>query len=88
MKFEWDDKKNELLKNSRGIGFENVVEAVLNDKILDDIENESRKDKQRMLIVEICDYVYVVPYEKRNKTIRLITIFPSRKMHKIYKKEL
>ncbi len=39
---------------------------------------------QRLLIVEMNGYACVVPFEEREGVIRLITVFPSRKMTKKY----
>ncbi len=86
MVIDWDEEKNLKLKLERGIGFEDVVIAINEDRILDILEhpNRDRYPSQRLLIVEMNGYAYVVPFEEREGVIRLITIFPSRKMTKKY----
>ncbi len=83
---DWYEEKNLKLKMERGVGFEDVIIAINEGKILDILEH-SNKDKyphQRLLIVNINNYAYVVPFEEREGIIRLITIFPNRKMTKKY----
>ncbi len=86
MVIDWDESKNLQLKLERGVGFEDVVIAINEGRILDILEhpNKEKYEGQRLLIVEIGEYAYVVPFEKREGVIRLITIFPSRKMTKKY----
>ena len=33
--FDWDVKKNEILRETRNISFEEIVFAIANDKLLD-----------------------------------------------------
>ena len=63
-----------------------MVIAINEGRILDILEhpNKEKYPEQRLLIVNIDDYAYVVPFEEREGVIRLITIFPSRKMTKKY----
>jgi len=86
MVIDWDEGKNLQLRLERGVGFEDVVVAINEGRILDILEhpNKERYEGQKLLIVEIGGYAYVVPFENREGVIRLITIFPSRKMTKKY----
>lgn len=63
-----------------------MVIAVNEGRILDILEHPDREryTNQRLLIVDIGGYAYVVPFEERKSVIRFITIFPSRKMTKKY----
>lgn len=88
--YYWDPEKNELLQAERDISFEQIVEAIYDDQILDVIANPNQ-DKypgQDWLIVRVeqpnQDYVYVVPCQKDGDRVKLITIYPSRKMTKKY----
>ncbi len=86
---EWSDLKNELLKTERGVSFEDVQTAIQEGRILDNKvhSNKARYPNQRILIVEINDYAYLVPYvTKDEQTIFLKTIIPSRKATKDYLK--
>jgi uncharacterized DUF497 family protein len=86
----YDYEKNELLKKDRGVSFEDVILAIENGYLLDDIEhpNKERYPHQDIFIIFILikNYVYLVPYEENEKEIFLRTIIPSRKMNKKYNK--
>lgn len=82
LKIEFNEEKNILLKETRGVCFEDVVQAIEKGKILDDLEHRNQKKYpgQKMLIVKIKNYVYAVPYiiGKRKEAIFLKTVYPSR----------
>jgi hypothetical protein len=81
MIFDWDEKKNKLIKSERRLSFERVVIAIEEGYVLDILEHP-KKDKyknQLLIIVEIDDYAYVVPAVVYNNKYFLKTIFPSRK---------
>jgi len=82
----WNEEKNQWLQQERGISFEEVVAAVQNGNVIDDIENpnEAKCPNQFTLIVQIRGYIYCVPYVMDNSIIFFKTIFPSRKMKKEY----
>lgn len=81
-------EKNEQLKEQRNIGFEDVLLAIENGGLLDDIEhpNKEKYPNQNIFIilVEIKEYVYLVPYVEDDESIFLKTIIPSRQMNKKY----
>ena len=83
-------EKNELLKQDRGVSFDDVVLAIENGNLLDDIAhpNKERYPNQDIFIIFIMikNYVYLVPYVETEKEIFLKTVIPSRKMIKKYKK--
>jgi hypothetical protein len=83
-------EKNELLKVQRDISFEDVILALESGKLLDDIEhpNKEKYSNQNIFIIliEIKDYVYLVPYVEDDTSIFLKTIIPSSKMNKKYNK--
>jgi len=56
------------------------------DGLLDDIKHPNQESyaDQRMYIVAIEDYAYLVPYVESNEAIFLKTIIPSRKATKQY----
>ena len=73
-----------LLKEERDISFEEVVFAIENDHVLDDVQHHSRKN-QRLFVVFINNYTYLVPYvEETEESVFLKTIIPSRKAYKKY----
>jgi len=82
----WNEDKNLKLKKERNVSFEDVEVAILEDKVLDILEhpNKEKYPNQKLLIVNINEYAYVVPYVEKNEDIFLKTIFPSRKYTKKY----
>ena len=84
--FDWDDEKNEFLKSTRGVSFEEVVFHSQNGDVLDIIKhpNATRYPKQNIIVLNIDGYVYLVPYVKEWGTRFLKTIIPSRKATKEY----
>ena len=83
----WNPEKNEILKQKRGIGFEDIVVAILENRILDVVRHpQKNRSSQKYLIVEINEYAYVVPFVETEEERFFKTIFPSRKYTKIYLK--
>ena len=83
---DWDEDKNKKLKEQRGISFEEVVLAISEDRILDIIEHPNPKayPNQKLFIVNIEDYAYLVPFVEDTEKVFLKTIIPSRKATKKY----
>ena len=75
-----------MLQVERGISFEVVVTAIEENRLLDVIEhpNQEKYPSQRIFIVEIDQYVYMVPFFESDEEIFLKTIIPSRKLKKKY----
>jgi uncharacterized DUF497 family protein len=86
--FSWNDEKNEQLKRERGVSFEEVVFHLDRDELLDIVEhpNPEKYKGQRMFIVNIEDYAYLVPFIETDEEVFLKTIIPSRKATKKYMK--
>ncbi len=84
--FDWSNTKNEKLKKERNISFEEIVFHIMQGDLLDIIEhpNRSKYPDQKIFIVRVNDYVYLVPYVEDEETVFLKTIIPSRKMTKRY----
>lgn len=81
-KFDWDPKKNKQLIEERDFSFEGVIFHLQSDGLLDDIvvhSNQKKHSRQRIFIVAIEDYAYIVPYVESDNEILLQTIAPSRK---------
>lgn len=86
--YTWNNEKNEQLKNERDISFEEVVFYIERGDLLDTIQNPGEKyQNQRMFIVNINHYAYLVPFVEDEKEIFLKTIIPSRKATKKYLKK-
>ncbi len=83
-RFDWNQEKNTQLKEQREISFEEIVFAIESGGLLDDTKHHSRGN-QRLFVVFINNYVYLVSYVIENTgTIFLKTIIPSRKAYKKY----
>lgn len=86
IQIKWNIEKAKILQVDEarnGIGFEDCVIAIEEGRVLDDLPHPTRKN-QRILVLEINDYTYVVPYVVEDKGIFLKTVFPSRKHHAQY----
>ncbi len=87
----YGEVKNLLLKETRRICFEDVVIAIKQGKILDDLahKQKSKYPNQRILVIEIEKYAYAVPYiyNEKKGTIFLKTVYPSRILTKKYFKK-
>jgi uncharacterized DUF497 family protein len=79
----WDPEKNELLKQERGISFEEIA-YLIESGIVIGIEENPGYPNQKMYILEIDNYAIVVPYVENDDAIFLKTAFPSRKYTKKY----
>ena len=82
----WNAEKNQLLMRERGVSFEDVVFALQSGSLLDDSPHPNRVKypHQRVLVVEIDRYAWLVPYVENDEEIFLKTIVPSRKATKHY----
>lgn len=84
--FRWNAEKNSQLQDDRGISFETAVLAIAEGRVLDVIEhpNQEKYPSQRIFIIEINQYVYLVPFVESDEDIFLKTMIPSRKLKKKY----
>ena len=79
--YRWNSEKNESLKAVRGISFENVVVSIESGGLLDTVNhpNPEKYPRQKVMIVAIENYVYLVPYVDEDDYYFLKTVIPSRK---------
>lgn len=84
--FDWNESKNETLKNERDVSLEEVVLAIANNQLLDVLEHSNKKKypNQKIFVVELLGYAYYVPFVEDEETYFLKTIYPSRKATKKY----
>ena len=70
----------------RGISFEDVVFALYSGGLLDDLVHPNREKypNQRLFVVRIDDYAWLVPYLENDDEFFLKTVIPSRKATKRY----
>jgi hypothetical protein len=79
----WSHEKNEILKARRGISFEEIAFLIESGHILG-IEENPRRSNQKIYILEIGNYAFIVPFVEKDNEIFLKTAFPSRKYTKRY----
>ena len=84
--FDWNSKKNEKLRIEREIGFEDILIAIEEKGILDIVEHKSQEKYpgQKIFIINVNNYAYLVPFIEDKQKIFLKTIIPSRKATKKY----
>ncbi len=87
--FYWDEHKNEILKRdqTRGyVSFEDVVFHIEHGDLLNVVNhhNQAMYPGQRIFVVRIGDYAYMVPFEETELGIILKTVYPSRKATRDY----
>jgi hypothetical protein len=84
--YDWNDEKNEWLQRERGVAFEDIVFHLAQGGLLDTIEhpNQQQYPGQKIFIVNVEGYAYLVPFVEDDEMIFLKTIIPSRKMTKQY----
>lgn len=86
-KFKWNAEKNEILAKQRGITFEEIVQEIESGaKVIEaDHPNKKKYPGQKILIVDIKKYAYLIPFVKDEEgSLFLKTIIPSRKATKKY----
>jgi hypothetical protein len=84
--YAWNPEKNEWLKRERGVSFEDVVFHIeAGDEVdLFGHPNQERYPGQKISVVLIEGYAYLVPFVESENEIFLKTIIPSRKASKQY----
>jgi len=84
--YSWNNDKNEKLKKERNISFEDVIYYIENEKLHAILKhkNQEKYSDQKIYVVEINNYIYLVPFVETEKEIFLKTIIPSRKATRKY----
>ena len=84
--FSWNSEKNESLKRERGVSFEEAVFYIERGGLLDIMEhpNQERYPGQRIFVVNMDYYAYLVPFVESETQVFLKTIIPSRKATNTY----
>lgn len=77
----WNETKNTELRRSRGVSFEEIVNAIATGGLRDVLKhrNAARYPRQSVFVVELRDYAYLVPFVEETDYYFLKTIIPSRK---------
>jgi hypothetical protein len=82
----WSAEKSLALKAERGVSFEEVLSAISQGGLIAvmDHPNRVKYRHQKILVVRIQDYAYLVPYVESANEIFLKSIMPSRKATRHY----
>lgn len=84
--YNWNSDKNQKLIEEREISFEDIVLNIHLGNELDifDHPNQEQYPGQKISVVLVESYVYLVPFVENDEEIFLKTIIPSRKATKQY----
>ncbi len=84
--YRWNYEKNLKLKAERGISFEQVVMHIERRDILDVVQhpNQEKYPNQQIIVVDIDNYAYLIPFVEDEYGKYLKTIIPSRKATRDY----
>ena len=79
--FRWPPDKNDLLKQERGVSFEDITVAVEAGGLLEIVlhQNPTKYPRQKIMVVEVAGYAFLVPFVEEEDHFFLKTIIPSRK---------
>lgn len=86
----FSEEKNQLLKATRGIGFDEVIVLLKRGDLLADKKHIGKSHpNQRIYVIRLGKYAYAIPYVINPQTneVFLKTIYPSRKLTKLYIKK-
>lgn len=87
VRFRWSTTKNDQLIEQRGISFQNVIDAMEEGGLIDvtDHPNQDRYPGQSIYVVEVSEYLYLVPFVTEADGTRFLkTIIPSRRAMRYY----
>lgn len=84
--FRWPPEKNDVLRQERGLTFEEVTVAIEAGRLLDVLAhpNPRKYPRQKVLVVDIASYACLVPFVEEDDHFFLKTIIPSRKATRDY----
>ncbi len=84
--FQWDVEKNKILAETRGITFEEIAQKIESGAVVVDTKHPNKKKypNQKIMVIDIDGYAYLVPYVIDNNIYFLKTIIPSRRATKKY----
>ena len=83
----WNPEKNALLVSERGVYFEDVVFHIMHGNVLETLDHpdQQRYLGQKIHVIDMEGYVYLVPFVESEEEVFLKTIIPSRKATKQYR---
>ena len=83
---EWSEEKNQKLKQTRRVSFEEMAERINSEAMIDRIDhpNQKKYPGQEMFVVKFNNYIYLIPFVEDAYKYFLKTIIPNRKATKKY----
>jgi uncharacterized DUF497 family protein len=84
IEYFFDAEKNSLLKEKRGISFEEMILLIEEGHLIKVMKhpNSKKYPQQEFYVIDVDGYAYLVPFVREGNKIFLKTIFPSRKATK------
>lgn len=85
--YRWNEDKNSILKATRGYSFEDVLEILSTEGVLDNYKHplSDKYPKQYIYVISLGGYIHYIPYVIDGEDIFLKNIIPSRKLNKLHK---
>jgi len=80
--FEWNQEKNQKLIKERGISFEAIVLQIEAGQVIAIVPGKGKFRHQKQYVLELNNYVYVVPFVEESERVFLKTVIPSRRLTK------
>jgi len=77
----WNFLKSERLKRTRGVSFEEILQARLVA-----VQKHPKKENQKVMLFEYKEHIWVVPFVESEGEIFLKTLYPSRLYTRIYRR--
>ena len=79
--FRWSPDKNDLVRQERGVSFEDITVAVEAGRLLEIVshQNPGKYPRQNIMVVKVAGYAFLVPFVEEDDHFFLKTIIPSRK---------
>ena len=86
LEYTWDETKNEWLKEVRGISFEQILYHINHGDLIATVRNPNQRRYlgQRLYLVAINGYAWVVPFDRTGTVVTLRTAYPSREYTEFY----
>lgn len=84
--YRWNEDKNSILKATRGYSFEDVLEILSTEGVLDNHKHplSDKYPNQYIYVISLDGYIHYIPYVIDGDDIFLKNIIPSRKLNKHY----
>jgi uncharacterized DUF497 family protein len=84
MSFTYNHDKNKQLIAERGISFEQIIDYIKSDALIYIQQNTLKYHHQQIYVLNINNYIWIVPFVESSRDVFLKTAFPSRKFTKQY----